>query len=89
MPQALATDRPSHHNPLDLSGIHAMLHETLLFLSAVWPTVLSIGLVLTTLFVAWRSATALPGTRGRKPKRPTAIVEEPRQEGELPLWRGG
>ena len=69
-------------------GLLPMFDEVLLFLSAAWPTALSICLVPTSLVVVWRAATARPGTRRRRPKRRGPVVVEPMQQSELPLWRG-
>jgi hypothetical protein len=65
-----------------------MVDEALLFLSAVWPTILSICVVLASPLIWWRSVTGRPGTRRQRPKRPETAVGEPMQKGELPAWRG-
>src|SRR4051794_27876954 len=64
-----------------------MVDEVLLMLSAAWPTVLSTCIVLASLVLWRRAATAHPGTR-RHAKPPRVVREESRQGSELPQWRG-
>jgi hypothetical protein len=65
-----------------------MLDDALLFLSADWPTIVLIGLLLLSLLVSWRAGRAHPGTRRHRPKQPRPAVGEPMHKGELPAWRG-
>ena len=65
-----------------------MLDEVQLLLTAAWPTVLSIGIVLTSLII-WRCvATAPPDAWEHRAKPPRGVLNEPRQGSELPPWRG-
>ncbi len=65
-----------------------MFDEALLVLSAAWPTVLSSCIVLASLVMWRRAATARPGTRGHRAKHPRVALVESRQWSELPQWRG-
>ena len=65
-----------------------MLDEVQLLLTAAWPTVLSIGVVLTSLVLWRRAATAHPNAGGHRARRPRGVLDEPRQGAELPQWRG-
>lgn len=65
-----------------------MLDEVQLLLTAAWPTVLSIGIVLTSLII-WRcAATAHPDAWEPRAKPPRGVLNEPRHGSELPPWRG-
>jgi hypothetical protein len=65
-----------------------MLDEVQLLLTAAWPTVLSSGIVLASLVLWRRAATARPGTRGHRAKHPRVALTEFTQGSELPQWRG-
>jgi hypothetical protein len=71
--------------PYTSPGLLPMLDDAWLLLSAVRPTILLIGLLLTSLVVAWRAGRARPGTRRPQLHRRRATAVEPP---ELPRWRG-
>ena len=65
-----------------------MFDEVQLVLFAAWPTVLSIGIVLTSLII-WRGvATAQPDVWEQREQPPRGVLNEPRPGPELPPWRG-
>jgi hypothetical protein len=65
-----------------------MLDDVWLLLSAVWPTILLIGLLLTSLLAWRRAAMARPGTRRHRPKRRRSAAVDQTELLELPRWRG-
>jgi hypothetical protein len=65
-----------------------MLDDALRFLSADWPIIVLIGLLLLSLLVSWRAGRAHPGTRRPRLNRPKPVVGEPMPKGEPPAWRG-
>jgi hypothetical protein len=65
-----------------------MFDGVALFLGAAWPTIVSGCLLTTTLFAGWRSVTARPGSRRRRPKRSMPVVVAPTQQSVLPPWQG-